>query len=301
MEEDPLRSNSAQDKTLMIYDVFGEGHPCKVWQQKSQYQQPDNSDPSRRAGKAWARSHTTESGTNSSFCRTHRQFNVYNQYFNLYSTFIRSSPYGPTPTLLVQLAEHNNRPIAAPGGKGLQARAIVNLSSDLTTSSHGVQERPGSGGIRGAEIVGQGSGKDIQLLSQPVPQQNISGSQEGWFLQASDQFEITEPIHSKTHFNMKSLSMIRDLLREGDWMASIYLKDAYLSVMIWEEHWKYLRFLWESTMYEFHCLPFGLSSIPRVFTKLLKPVLERLHHQGVRLIMYLDNMLLMAQSQVEFE
>ena len=56
------------------------------------------------------------------------QFNMFNQYFNLYSTFIRSSPYGPTPTLLVQLAEHNNRPIAAPGGKGLQARAIVNSS-----------------------------------------------------------------------------------------------------------------------------------------------------------------------------
>ena len=74
--------------------------------------------------------------------------------------------------------------------------------------------------------------------------------------------------------------MIRDLLREADWMASIDLKDAYLSIAIWEEHRKYLRFLWENTMYEFQCLPFGLSSAPRVFTKLLKPVLARLRHQG---------------------
>ena len=109
----------------------------------------------------------------------HIQFNMFNQYFNLYSTFIRSFPYEPTPTLLVQLAKHNNRSIAAPGGKELQATAIVNSSSDLTTSSHGVQEGPGSDGIRGAENVGQGSGKGSQLLSQPLPQQNISGSQEG--------------------------------------------------------------------------------------------------------------------------
>ena len=46
----------------------------------------------------------------------------------------------------------------------------------------------------------------------------------------------------QVHFKMESLGMMRDLLREGDWMASIDLKDAYLSVMIWEDHRKYLRF-----------------------------------------------------------
>jgi len=47
------------------------------------------------------------------------------------------------------------------------------------------------------------------------------------------------------HFKMESLGMMRDLPEENDWMASIDLKDAYLSVAIWEEHWKYLRFPWE--------------------------------------------------------
>jgi len=53
------------------------------------------------------------------------------------------------------------------------------------------------------------------------------------------------------YFKMESLTMIRDLLREEDWMASIDLKDAYLSVTKWEEHWKYLRFLWKGNLYEF--------------------------------------------------
>jgi len=105
----------------------------------------------------------------------------------------------------------------------------------------------------------------------------------------------------KIHFKMESLSMIRDLLKEGDWMASIDLKDAYLSVAIWEGHRKYLRFPWQGKVYEFQCLPFGLSSAPRVFTKLLKPVLMHLRHQGIRLIMYLDDMLVMTQSRTELE
>jgi len=105
----------------------------------------------------------------------------------------------------------------------------------------------------------------------------------------------------QVHFKMENLGMMRDLLREGDWLASIDLKDAYLSVQIWEGHRKYLRFLWQDNTFKFQCLPFGLSSAPRVFTKLLKPVLARLRHQGFHLIMYLDDMLVMAQSRKELQ
>ena len=95
------------------------------------------------------------------------------------------------------------------------------------------------------------------------------------------------------------MGMMKDLLRQDDWMASVDLKDAYLSVAIWEDHRKYLRFQWQGSTYEFWCLPFGLSSAPRVFTKLLESVLARLRHQGVRLVMYLDDMLVMSQSREE--
>jgi len=36
----------------------------------------------------------------------------------------------------------------------------------------------------------------------------------------------------RSHFKMENLGMIRDLLKCSDWMASINLKDAYLSVAI---------------------------------------------------------------------
>ena len=50
-------------------------------------------------------------------------------------------------------------------------------------------------------------------------------------------------------------------------------------------------------MYEFACLPFGLASAPRVFKKLMKPVVGMLHQLGIRRIVYLDDMLIMAQSR----
>ena len=98
------------------------------------------------------------------------------------------------------------------------------------------------------------------------------------------------------HFKMEGIHMLRDLLRQGDYLVKIDLKDAYLTVPIWKGHQKYLRFLWKETLLEFACLPFGLATAPRVFTKLMKPVVAMLRQRGVRLIIYLDDMLIMAES-----
>lgn len=45
------------------------------------------------------------------------------------------------------------------------------------------------------------------------------------------------------------------------------------------------------------CLPFRIASTPRVFTKILKPVIGLLRKQGIRLIIYLDDFLLMASTE----
>ena len=50
-------------------------------------------------------------------------------------------------------------------------------------------------------------------------------------------------------------------------------------------------------MYEFAYLPFRLASAPRVFTKLMKPVVGLLRQLGIILRVYLDNMFIMAQFQ----
>ena len=99
------------------------------------------------------------------------------------------------------------------------------------------------------------------------------------------------------HFKMEGIHMLKDLLKPNDFMAKIDLNDAYFTVPIWKGHQKFLRFLWKGTQWEFACLPFGIASAPRVFTKILKPVIGLLRKQGIRLIIYLDDFLLMASTE----
>ena len=87
-----------------------------------------------------------------------------------------------------------------------------------------------------------------------------------------------------------------DLLQEQDFLCRLDLKDAYLMVPICLYHRRFLRFRWEDQVYQFTCLPFGLSTAPRTFTKVLKPVVTAMHARGTRLVVYLDDFLLMNQS-----
>ena len=48
--------------------------------------------------------------------------------------------------------------------------------------------------------------------------------------------------------------------------------------------------------YKFNYLPFGLACASWVFTKLLKPIVAQLRQLGIRLIIYIDNILIMAES-----
>ena len=49
---------------------------------------------------------------------------------------------------------------------------------------------------------------------------------------------------------------------ENDWMTKVDLKDAYFMISIHEEDRKVLRFSAQDRLFQFNCLPFGLSSAP---------------------------------------
>ena len=53
--------------------------------------------------------------------------------------------------------------------------------------------------------------------------------------------------------------------------------------------------------YQYNALPFGLATAPRVFTKLLKPVLAHLRAKGLRLVAYLDDILLIGKDKADAE
>lgn len=99
-----------------------------------------------------------------------------------------------------------------------------------------------------------------------------------------------------SHFKMEDYRTATKLMSPNCYMASVDLKDAYFLINMHESSKKYLRFKFEQHTYEFQCLPFGLSSAPYIFTKLLKPVVSYLRSKGFFIVNYLDDFLCLGSS-----
>ena len=110
-------------------------------------------------------------------------------------------------------------------------------------------------------------------------------------LKALDEF-VSAP-----HFKMEGIHTLKTLLQPGDWMAKVDLKYAYFSIPIHPDHRKYLHFQFLDKTYQFTRLPFGLASAPWVFTKTLRPAAALARELGMRVIVYIDDILLMAESR----
>ena len=85
-------------------------------------------------------------------------------------------------------------------------------------------------------------------------------------------------------------------------MFTFDLKSGYHHVDIHREHWKYLDFAWgqgPTTKYYVFCvLPFGLTTAPYLFTKLLRPLVKHWRGQGIRVIIYLDDGIVAAKGEL---
>ena len=68
-------------------------------------------------------------------------------------------------------------------------------------------------------------------------------------------------------------------------------------VFLHQKHRKYIWFCCEGLQHEFLCLFFGLGPAPRIFTKLLEIPIAILRTINIRIIVYLDNLLLMSQTK----
>ena len=98
------------------------------------------------------------------------------------------------------------------------------------------------------------------------------------------------------HFKMDTIENVIKLMRPDCYMASLDLTKAYFSVPIAQDFRCFLKFAWGDSLYQFKVLPFGLSSGPRTFTKILKPIYAHLRQQGHIVSGYLDDSFLMSQT-----
>ena len=101
----------------------------------------------------------------------------------------------------------------------------------------------------------------------------------------------------QTSFKMETAASVLLSVREGDFLASVDLKDTYFQIPIHRSSRKLLRFTSEGTVYQFKVLCFGLSTAPQVFTRVFPAMSAWAHSRGIRLLLYLDNWLVLASSE----
>ncbi len=87
-------------------------------------------------------------------------------------------------------------------------------------------------------------------------------------------------------FRMLTVKQVVSQIRSEDWFVTIDLKDAYFHVSILPSHRKFLRFAFRSK-----------TLSPRTFTKCVDAALAPLRLQGIRILNYIDDWLILAHSE----
>ena len=91
-------------------------------------------------------------------------------------------------------------------------------------------------------------------------------------------------------FKMETAEHIMEAVRHGECLTSLDLTDD-------PKFKKCLRFVVEGQVYQFTAPPFGLSTAPYVFTRLVKSVASFVHRLGVRVHRYIADWLLRAPDR----
>lgn len=99
------------------------------------------------------------------------------------------------------------------------------------------------------------------------------------------------------HFQLISQVDIRNFLQMNDWSVKIDIHQAYFHLPIAETHRRFLRIFYNNELLQLTALPFGLSSAPKMFATVSNWIAEILRARGFRILVYLDDFLLVNQDQ----
>jgi len=101
---------------------------------------------------------------------------------------------------------------------------------------------------------------------------------------------------SVKRFRLVSHFRVPSFLQRGDYLVKIDLSQAYCHVPVRSSHHRFLSLAYRGVVYEIVCLPFGLASAPQIFASLTNWIAEHLRKLGFRIIVYLDDFLLVHQD-----
>ncbi len=150
-----------------------------------------------------------------------------------------------------------------------------------------------------SELVKLGTVEVCQEIPHVINPLTVSVQSNGKKRLILDLREVNHFIQKKSvkYEDMRTAQMF---LKKGGFMYKFDLKSGYHHVDIHPRHQTFLGFQWEFDgivkYFKFTALPFGLSSAPFIFTKVVRPLVKKWRSEGKMVIVYLDDGLGFAES-----
>ena len=207
------------------------------------------------------------------------------------------APGGQTPTLHSQLEPGHKRPMGTEHGAGIPTGIRIKpgpkgSSPSTTAQPTGDRSHPGGSGETGPKRSHSTSG----TISTPVFEPDFCGPKERRNLQANYKSESAEQIRKAPAFQDGRASAVQGSPAERGLDGNDRSQGCIPININCSRPLEPTEVQVAGSDIRLRCLPFGLSSAPRVFTKLLNPILALIRQRGFRIIVYLDDMMLMARS-----
>ena len=101
------------------------------------------------------------------------------------------------------------------------------------------------------------------------------------------------------HLKRDGINLLKEILKEGDFLCKVDLKHAYFVVPLNEESQNFVYFQWKGKLYQFVCLCFSLALIPIVFMKLMKisvAVMRRLNGMIIIKLLLRNTLIFLLQN-----
>ena len=101
----------------------------------------------------------------------------------------------------------------------------------------------------------------------------------------------------KIKFKMSTIKDVKAAITQGCYMTTMDLKDCFWGLPVHKDDQRFLSFRWKGVNYSFRVLPFGLATSPLFITKLYRNVVEHLQIMGHRVIIYIDDLLILGDTK----
>ncbi len=91
------------------------------------------------------------------------------------------------------------------------------------------------------------------------------------------------------HFKYENINTARDILQRFGFLFQFDVKSAYPHIRLHRDGWGCFGVWWRGKFYVYTVLPFGLSTAPFVFSKVMKVLINHWRQLGIRVMSFLDD------------